>query len=296
VARGTQHRKRRPRPNARAAAAVAAPAKAQRRQKPPQWQEQLFFQRLRNHAKWLYVALAVCFAATFALLGVGSGANGIGDALQNFFSRHGSSGASISHLQDKVAQHPNSATDWRALATALEQKHRTTDAINALERYTALKPKDGGALTELAAEYSQQASDLQAQATTAQEQSTLANPSTAFEPPASTPLGKVFTSTTGGLESPITSVLSQSVGSQATTLYQQYSSVLSKREDVYKRVTKLSPSDASAQIQLGQAAIDSGDTPTAIAAFKKFLKLAPKDPEASYVRSALKQLQPPKKK
>jgi CDP-diacylglycerol--glycerol-3-phosphate 3-phosphatidyltransferase len=69
VARGTQHRKRRTGANARTAAVAARP----RRDKPPQWQEQLFFQRLRLHAKWAYVVLAVAFAATFALLGVGSG-------------------------------------------------------------------------------------------------------------------------------------------------------------------------------------------------------------------------------
>lgn len=294
MARGTQHRKRRPRPNARAAAAVAAPGKP-RRQKTPQWQDQLFFSRLRNHAKWIYVGLAVCFAATFALLGVGSGSTGISSALQNLFSSNGSSGPSISKLQTKVNQHPNNAADWRALATAFEQKHQIPDAINALERYTALKPKDAGALTELAGQYTQQASDLQTQASTAQQAALAANPEATFAPPSSSPLGKVFSST-GGLQSPITSVVSQGVGSQASSLYQQYTQVASKREDAYRRVAQLTPSDASAQIQLGQAALDAQDAATAITAFKKFLKLAPSDPEASYAKSVLKQLQPAKKK
>ena len=43
MARGTQHRKRRPAQNARASAVAATPHK----QRPPQWQEELFFQRLR---------------------------------------------------------------------------------------------------------------------------------------------------------------------------------------------------------------------------------------------------------
>ena len=59
MARGTQHRKRRPAQNARAAA-VAAPARKQK-DKTPQWQDELFFSRLRNHAKWAYVFLAVAF-------------------------------------------------------------------------------------------------------------------------------------------------------------------------------------------------------------------------------------------
>lgn len=295
MARGTQHRKRRTGPNARPAAAVAAPARAQRRNKTPQWQDQLFFSRLRNHAKWIYVALAVAFAATFVLLGVGSGAGGIGSALQNFFNSNGSSGPSISSLQKKADQHPNDAADWRALATALEQKHKTTDAISALERYTALKPKDADALTELAAQYSQRASDLQTQASAAQQQAQTANPASTFQPPASTALGKVFTSP-GGLQSPITSVVSQNANTAATSAYTAYASVIRQREDAYKRVAALKPTDATAQISLGQAALDAQDTATATAAFEKFLKLAPADPEAGYVKRVLKQLQPAKKK
>lgn len=295
MARGTQHRKRRPRPNARAAAAVAAPAKAHRRQKPPQWQEQLFFQRLRNHAKVIYVLLAVCFAGTFALLGVGSGSTGISSALQNFFSSSSGSGPSISSLQKKVAQHPNNAADWHALAVAFEQKHQTSDAINALERYSTLKPKDSGALIELAGQYTQQAQALQSQAQDAQAAAIEADPQSVFAPPASTPLGKVFSSSSG-LQSPITNVVKQQTGTQAQSLYQQYSQAASKTEDTYKRVAALTPKDASAQIQLGQAALAANDTQTAIAAFQKFLKLAPNDPEAGNVRSELKSLQPAKKK
>jgi tetratricopeptide (TPR) repeat protein len=294
VARGTQHRKRRPRTDARTAAAVAAPAKAQRRQKPPQWQDELFFSRLRNHAKWIYVGLAIAFAATFALLGVGSG-TGVGNALQNFFSSTSTSGPNISKLQTKANANPSNAADWRALATALEQKQRTADAITALQRYSALKPKDTDALTELAAQYTQQATNLQTQVTDAQQAATAANPSATFEPPTTTPLGQVFQSATG-LESPITNVVSSQSTASASSLYQQYSQVLSEREGAYKSVAKLKPTDATAQISLGQAALDAQDTTTAITAFKTFLKLAPTDPEAAYARSALKQLQPAKKK
>ena len=91
MARGTQHRKRRPAPNARTAAVTHT-----RRQKPPQWQEQLFFQRLRNHAKWAYVGLAVAFVLGFVLLGVGSGSTGISDVLGNAFSVGSGGGTSIS--------------------------------------------------------------------------------------------------------------------------------------------------------------------------------------------------------
>jgi tetratricopeptide (TPR) repeat protein len=293
VARGTQHRKRRPRANARPAAAVAAPAKAHR-QKPPQWQEQLFFSRLRNHAKWIYVFLAICFAATFALLGVGSGSSGISSALQNFFSSNGSSGPSISSLQHKVDQHPQNATAWRDLATAYEQKQRTADAITALERYTALRPKDSGALQELAAQYTSQASSLYTAAQQAQSAAQVADPSSTFAPASSSPLGRVFNSPTG-LQSPISQAVSSTASTSATTLLQQYNQAATNAEGVDKKIVALTPNDASAQVQLGQGAQVAGDTAVAIAAYKKFLRLAPTDPLAPQVRQVLKQLVPAKK-
>jgi tetratricopeptide (TPR) repeat protein len=293
VARGTQHRKRRPRTNARAAAAVAAPAKAHR-QKPPQWQEQLFFSRLRNHAKWIYVFLAICFAATFALLGVGSGSSGISSALQNLFSSNGSSGPSISGLQHKVQQHPQNATAWRDLATAYEQKHQTANAITALERYTALRPKDQDALTELAAQYTSQASTYSTEAQAAQAAAQAANPAATFAPPSTSPLGQVFNSPTG-LKSPLGSALSTQASSNATSLIQQYTQAAGNAESTYKKIAALAPTDASAQVQLGQAAQAANDTAVAIAAYRTFLKLAPSDPLAPQVRQVLKALVPAKK-
>jgi cytochrome c-type biogenesis protein CcmH/NrfG len=293
VARGTQHRKRRPRTNARPAAAVAAPAKAHR-QKTPQWQEQLFFSRLRNHAKWIYVFLAVAFAATFALLGVGSGSSGISDALQNFFNSKSSSGTSISSLEHKVQQHPQNATAWRDLATAYEQKHRTADAITALERFTALRPKNQDALTELAAQYTTQASTYSTQAQEAQAVAQAADPSATFAPPSTTPLGQVFNSPTG-LQSPLGEALSTKASAAATDLIQQYNQAATSAESTYKKLAALAPTDASAQVQLGQAAQAANDTATAIAAYRKFLKLAPTDPLAPQVREVLKALVPAKK-
>jgi cytochrome c-type biogenesis protein CcmH/NrfG len=290
VARGTQHRKRRPAQNARAAA-VAAPAR-KHRDKPPQWQEQLFFSRLRNHAKWAYLFLAVAFVLGFVLLGVGSGATGVSDALQNLFNGSGSSsGTSISSLQKKVDKHPQDATAWRNLATALEQKQRTQDAINALDRYTALRPKDQTALAELASEYGTlaqtYATDYQA---AQQEAAQTSSPSSAFAPSSTSPLGKAFNDPTA-LQDPISAAVQQLSSSKQSTAYSNYQSAQSKAVDVYKRLVKLNPTDATTQVQLGQAAQAAGDTKAAIAAFKTFLKLAPHDPLAPQVKQALKSLQ-----
>jgi tetratricopeptide (TPR) repeat protein len=290
VARGTQHRKRRTAQNARAIASGAAPAQKQRKQKPPQWQEELFFQRLRTHAKWAYVALAVAFVLGFVLLGVGSGSTGISDALQNLFTRTGGGGASISKLQKKTLQHPKDATTWRNLATALEQKQRTKDAVAALERYSALRPKDQSALAELASQYNTLAQTYAQDYTAAQQEAALqTSPGATFAPAATTPFGKAFADPTA-LKDPISDAVQQLASAKQSAAYASYQTAQQNAEGVYQRLVKLSPNDATTQIQLGQAAQAANDTKTAIAAFEKFLKLAPTDPLAPRVKQALKTL------
>ena len=63
MARGTQHRKRRPPANAGVAHAAVAP----KRHKRPAYEEQLFFGRLRTHAKVLFVLMAAVFVLDLRL-------------------------------------------------------------------------------------------------------------------------------------------------------------------------------------------------------------------------------------
>jgi tetratricopeptide (TPR) repeat protein len=287
VARGTQHRKRRPAANARAAA-VAAP----KRRKPPEWQEQLFFQRLRTHAKGAYVALAVAFVLGFVLLGVGSGSTGVSDVLQNMFNFGSGGGTSVSSLQKKTANNPNDANAWRDLATALEQKTRTQEAINALQRYSALRPKDQSALEELAGQYSSLANNYATDYTNAQAAaSTQAPPDATFAPPSTSPFGKAF-SDPAALKDPISAAVQSQSSTQQSTAYTKYQEAQKNAEQTYQKIAALTPKDATIQIQLGQAAQSAGDTAAAIAAYKAFLKLAPTDPLAPQVKQALKGLQP----
>jgi cytochrome c-type biogenesis protein CcmH/NrfG len=294
VARGTQHRKRRTGPNARKPAATAAVA-APRKQKPPEWQEQLFFQRLRVHAKWAFVLLALVFGLGFVFLGIGSGSNGITDALQNAFNfGSGSGGTSISSLEKKTQKNPLDSQAWRDLATAYETKQRTSDAISALSQYTGLRPKDSDALAELASQYGQQAQQA------AQDyQNALGSvpQSSIFEPASTSPFGKAFNDPKA-LQDPITSLQqtqAQRVQQDALTRYQ---SAQASAEATYQKLVKLTPKDPNAQYQLGQAAEAAGDTKTAIAAYKVILKLVPSKTDSLRVDAAqrLKQLAPATKK
>ena len=288
MARGTQHRKRRPAQNARGNAAVVAPAKHHHR--PPQWQEELFFQRLRNHAKSIFFLLALVFALSFVFLGVGSGSTGISDALQNLFSGHGSSGPSISSLQKKTQRNPLDAKAWRDLATAYETKHRTNDAVVALSQYVGLRSNDQSALAELGSLYTQQAQAYAADYTNAQQQVAAATPAAeAFAPSPSTPVGKLFNDP-NVLKDPISAAVQSLAQSQESVAYSNYQQAQSNAESAYQKLAKLTPKDPNAQIQLAQAAQSAQDTKTAISAYETFLKLAPSDPLAGSVKSTLKTL------
>lgn len=245
--------------------------------------------RLRLHAKWAYVFLAAAFMLTFVFLGVGSGSNGITDALQNAF-HFGSGGTSISSLQSKADRHPQDAQAWRDLATALEQKQLPKDAAAALVRYTALRPKDQGALAELASQYSALANSYASDYTAAQQAAASQSPPDAlFAPAPTTPFGQAFTNPTA-LQDPISTAVSAIASAKQATAYSSYQSAQRSAVATYQKLVALNPKDATTQIQLGQAAQAAQDPQTAIAAFTAFLKLAPSDPLAPQVKQAIASL------
>jgi tetratricopeptide (TPR) repeat protein len=286
VARGTQHRKRRPPANARVA---AEPLPKSKRPKQATWEDQLFFSRLRGHAKWMFAFLALVFAFSFIIFGVGSGSTGIGDVLQNFFSGITSTGSSLSSLQKATVKHPKEASTWRALATKLETDQKIDRAIVALQHYTRLAPKDETALEELAGLYLRRARDYEALYENYQTEDQPYATAGPFAPKSTTALGKAYTDTTA-LESPITSLIATGLNKDATAAIEKLEPLESNAVDVYKRLVKLDPSNATNQFQLGQTAQIAGDNAVAITAYKTFLKLAPNDALASTAKSDLKQL------
>ena len=286
MARGTQHRKRRTPTHARVAQAPAKGKAKPKGVKHERWEDQLFFSRLRVHAKWMFVFLAFVFAAGFVFFGVGSGSTGISDALQNFFNRSSSSGSSASSLRNKAEAHPKQAQLWHNLAVKLEADNKLDDAIVALKRYTALRPKDENVLEELASIYLRRATSEQQVYVDAQTRSQLLSP-TVGQPPASSPLGKALAS----VSNPIQSSVSGIVGTTATDAYQKIIKYEADAVGTYKQLAKLSPKDATTQLRLAQVSEGAGDTATAVAAYERFLQLAPDDPLAPTAKKALKSLQ-----
>src|SRR6187551_3383171 len=83
--------------------AAVAPARP-RGSTAPSIEDTMFFPRLRRHAKWMFVFLALVFGLGFVVFGVGAGGTGIGDI---FRDQGTSSGQSVSDARKNAAEHPN---------------------------------------------------------------------------------------------------------------------------------------------------------------------------------------------
>ena len=237
----------------------------------------------------MFAFLALVFAFSFIIFGVGSGSTGIGDVLQNFFNGITSTGSSLSSLEKATVKHPKEASTWRALATKLEADQKIDRAIGALQHYTNLAPKDQSGLEELAGLYLRRARDYETLYSNYQQQDQPYATSNPFTPPSTTKLGKAYTDTTA-LESPINSLASTSLNQKATSAIEKIGPLEANAVTVYKKLIKLDPTNATNEFQLAQSAQVAGDNAEAITAYKAFLKLAPNDALAPTAKAQLKQL------
>jgi tetratricopeptide (TPR) repeat protein len=241
----------------------------------------MFFPRIRRHAKWVFVLLALVFGVGFVGFGVGAGGVGFGDILKG--TGGGSGVPSISSAEKRVEKNPADAQAYRDLATAYQAKGDVDNAINALQQFTNLRPKNVESLRELAGLYLRKASDAQQNAQIAQLRSDYLAPG-----------GAVLASLTLGKSSldvdPVNQAVSSEVSQATNQALSEAQSAAQSAVGAYKRIAAAQPHDPSVQIELAQTAQSTNDTATAIAAYKKFLKLAPNDPSAPDVKRLLKQL------
>ena len=241
----------------------------------------MFFPKLRRNAKWVFLFLALAFGLGFIGFGVGAGGVGVGDV----FRGSADSGIpSVSKAQERVNENPKDPKAWRDLATALQAQTRTDEAVEALEGYVLLKPKDEDALRELAALYFVQLGE-------AQTEYNLAELRTAYLAPAS---AYFQTISLGGRPldlDPISEAVSAATSGDSTAALTKAQTAAQSSVATYKKIAALNPDDPSVQLQLGDAASNAGDTTTAIAAYEKYIDLVPADdPTARRVKRLIKQL------
>lgn len=269
-------------------------AQAQRKRQPepqkrkknaaPSWEEQLFFSRLRRHAKVAYVFLAVVFAAGFVFLGVGSGSNGITDALQSFFGRStGSSLSSQIHDKQKVVEsNPKDVNAYLDLAGVQQADQRESDALATLQKARTIAPNNIDVLNRIAAIYGAQAGRA-GDNYTAVLGSIQQN---AITPPGldtSTPIGQALTS----------DPYSQALQTRLSEAYTKVTGAYAKVASTYKQAAKIAKGTAdepNALLQWASASQNANDLNGAVTAYEQFLKVAPNNPNAATVRQTLAQL------
>jgi len=241
----------------------------------------MFFPKLRRRAKWVFLLLAIAFAIGFVAFGVGTGVGGtsIGDVLRDFLGRQ-NTGTSIDDAHKNALAHPKDPNAQFAYANALQAQGRTQEAIAALEAYTALKPKDTDALRQLAnlwgsvanrARQDQQIASAQASEVSAA--SSIAVPDSAF-------LRDVE-------QNKIAQTLAEQANARASAAQARAQSAAASQQKIYEQLTLLIPDDPSVFLSLGIAAQEANDAESAIAAYKKFLALAPNDPSAPQVKQQI---------
>ena len=248
------------------------------------YEDTLFFNRLRTHAKWVFVLLIIVFGFGFVLFGVGSSGLGLGDIFSGI--RGGGSSASIDKPLKATEKNPKDAQAWKNLASAYDAKADYAAGLSAWQQFTLLRPKDVDGLNALAQDIGQQ---LQIQAGNAQaaQAELQQTQGTNLGPSSTSPLGRAL----GSLSNPIQQSASTDASSRyqsAVTAYQQMATQLVA---AYKKLARLQPTEPGVQLQLAQAAESTGDAVTAIAAYKRFLKLAPDDASAPQARARIKALQ-----
>ena len=244
----------------------------------------MFFPKLRRNAKWVFLLLAMVFGLSFVFLGVGTGVGGtsIGDVLRDFFSSSGAS-QDLDSLKDDAAKNPTDRTAQIAYANALQSAGQTTAAIAVLQNYTTANPKDADALRQLAAFWGAAATKARDEAQAA---SVVAAQASATQAPA--PDDSPFLQQVQGNK--IAEVISTDANSRAAAANQRAQTAYREAANVYQDLTLLTPTDASAFLQLGVASQSANDIESAIAAYQQFLELAPDDASAPLVKQQLKVL------
>lgn len=235
--------------------------------------------RLRRHAKWAYVVLAILFAATFAFVGVGSGTNGLEGLFSGVFG--GSSGGkSISSAQAEIKRHE--AKGYLDLAHAYEGKGQNASAIAALQAYVGLRPKAAAAWTELGGLQLSEGSKFSARYQAAQQSAQQASPGQSFAPAGA--LGQALGS------SPIQQLSTQRSSTLLTQYSQEASTEYAGALQSFRKAATLHPHDPQAQYNVAEAAQAVGQYAVELHALEGYLKLYPSSPQRSQIEPLIKQL------
>jgi tetratricopeptide (TPR) repeat protein len=244
----------------------------------------MFFPRLRNQAKWAFVFLILVFGGGFIFLGVGSGGLDLGQLISDAFGNRSASTGSVSDAQDAVRERPFNAPARRKLATTLEQKGRTDEAIAAWTEYVRLRPRDIVSRRHLGDLQLGQADRFLREAQLAAAAQAEANSGQSFGLSQSDPFGRAVG------QDPIASALSTKYNAQLQEASVRYQTAASQAINTYQGIVKLRPNDQQAVFSLAQAADTLQQTKVAINAYTRLLDFDLDDATKGQIRERIKTL------
>ena len=213
---------------------------------------------------------------------------GLGDIFNGI--RGGGGNPSVDKPLKATQKNPKDAKAWKDLATAYDPKGDYRSRSRPGRPYTQLRPKDADGLTR--ARDRLRAAVPDADAATAQNAQT----ERAERPDARTSgRRRPRRSAARSAASPTRSAQAVEHGSASTRFNDALSAPPADGDAARRRLPEAREAPAGrarpSQLQLAQAAETAGDAPAAIAAYKRFLKLAPDDPNAPQAKAQIKALQ-----
>ncbi len=267
-----------------------------KRQEAPSSATPTLNERLRRKGRWVFAALVVVFALSFVIAGVGTS----GPSMLDLIGQNNGSDApvttgsetAVQEAMAKTAAAPKDPQAWIALAQAYVNTGETSKAPDALQKAAALAPKDVEVQTTIADVYLALAgSALQrAQAEYAAAQSGGIINGLAAVPQTIVPGGSHGVTAFQTAQESIASAQLQAVNTLVTRLQTEATDAYTAAVEAEKIVTELTPLDPAAWFRLGQISTAANDVPGAIAAYQRFVKLAPEDPLTQKLKDEIARL------
>jgi tetratricopeptide (TPR) repeat protein len=250
----------------------------------------MFFPRLRRQAKWMFVFLAVVFGLGYVIFNVGGSipGTGLGDVLQGL-AQESDVGPSVGESRDKIKDRPNDPQGYLDLSTALQREGRNAEAIEPLERYVQMKPRDRDALRQLGSLHMARAGTYEEQGTLARARLTEITGGDVLTPGTQSPFGQEFSNPQ------ITSLESTEYNQQLNEAFLGMQESYKDATRVFQKLVAVTPDELETEeplifLQLGQAAQSGGDYKAAIKAYERYLVVAPDSASAPAIRDQLPQL------
>ncbi len=268
-----------------------------KRQEAPYSATPTLNERMRKNGKWVFLALAVVFGITFVFAGVGTSGPSLVDLIgQNNDSSPTTTAADSSAVQKAEAATKASPEDpqvWIDLAQAEVAAGQLDKVPAAAEQAATLAPKDATVQAAIADVYlAQAAAALQkAQTMYAEAQGGGTVNGRSAVPQQVIPGQSSGATPFQTAQESIASAKFSDVSAKVSPLQTEASDAYKAAVEAQTIVTELNADDPAAWFRLGQIATAANDTTGAIAAYERFIKLAPDDPLTSKVKDEIKRLQ-----